>query len=439
MPALEVLTVSIPEELPEGLRAARIRSPEAGASSDGFTLEVAGLVITDGGRARTVELLCQGMIVRELPVTFPRKGLAGLYPGAPDTLECGFRGAVGALQLPTEFELELVVVRDDGRRFNLGSIRGRRARPQASFEPTLRALMVTSMGRTGTVWLMRMLASHPGIVIQPHHTYEMWPAQYWAHMLKVLSSPADHERSVTSRSFEHDLWHVGQNPFYLQAGPVRGELAAWLAGGHVNKLASFCLSNVEDWYRIAARAQSKEPTYFAEKNFVFGPIQNLDVADLYPDTRELFSVRDLRDVACSLLSFFRDRWTERGYDNERALDEIIVPWARNLVASWRARGEQARLVRYEDLVLEPAGTVRGVLDHLGLDCSDEMVDRLLAAGSDPSKFSSHGTSATLAKTLGRWAREGDEAFRDKLNELFHDGLIEFGYTEAAAERVQEGR
>ena len=169
---------------------------------------------------------------------------------------------------------------------------------------------------------------------------------------------------------------------------------------------------------------------------MFGPIQNLDVADLYPDARELFSVRDLRDVACSMLSFFRDRWTERGYDNERALNEILVPWARNLVASWRARGERAQLVRYEDLVLEPAETVRGVLGHLGLDSSDEMVDRLLAAGADPSKFSAHGTSATLEKTLGRWTREGDEAFRDKLNDLFQDGLVEFGYAEAAAaERV----
>ena len=67
--------------------------------------------------------------------------------------------------------------------------------------------------------------------------------------------------------------------------------------------------------------------------------------------------------------------------------------------------------------------------------SDGVVDLVMRAGSDEEGFVEHGTSATLENTVGRWAREGDEAFRDSLTELFREGLAEFGYAETPAERV----
>src|SRR6185436_10886062 len=129
VPALEVLNVSVPEQLPDGVRAARIRVPETGAVLDGFTLELSGTVITAAASARAVELVCNGMPVRDIPVDIARSGLAQEFPDLPDTLVCGFRGLVGTLLLPAEFELELVAVADDGQRFAIGSIGGRRAHP----------------------------------------------------------------------------------------------------------------------------------------------------------------------------------------------------------------------------------------------------------------------------------------------------------------------
>jgi hypothetical protein len=253
-------------------------------------------------------------------------------------------------------------------------------------------------------------------------------------VLKVLSGPADHVRSSTPFGFDHDSWNVGQNPFYAP-GRVQGELGAWLGRGHADRLATFCLQNVEDWYGITARDQGKEPVYFAEKNFLHTPIQSLGVSDLYPETREVFSVRDFRDVACSMLSHVGDRWFARGFDVDRALHEMLAPWVNHLVSSWRARGERAHLVRYEDLVRRPGETMKGVFDYLEIDSSEPTVDQVLKSGTDHEDFTSHGTSPTLEKTLGRWSREGDESFRATLNEIFHEGLIEFGYAEATAERV----
>jgi hypothetical protein len=434
VPALEVLNVSVPEQLPDGVRAARIRIPEPGATSDGFTLELSGTVITAAGPARAVELTCNGMPVREVPVDITRTGLAQEFPDLPDELRCGFRSLVGTLLLPAEFELELIAIAEDGRRFPIGSITGRRAHPSPSVEPRLRALMVTSVGRTGTVLLMRMLAAHPSVVVHPAGRYEVWPARYWAHMLAVLSAPADHMRSAAPFGFDHDLWHVGQNPF-ATAGPSDGALGAWLGRAHVDRLASFCLANVEDWYAIAAREQGKEPVYFAEKNLLRTSVQGLGVSDLYPEAGEVFLVRDFRDVACSMFSFLGDKWRADGYDTDRALRELVAPLVQHLVSGWRARGEHAHLVRYEDLALTPRDTLAGMFRYLGIDSSDAAVDDALRSGADERSFSGHGTSATIEQSVGRWEREGDESFRDTLNEVLHESLVEFGYAEAPAEHV----
>ena len=433
-PALEVLNVSVPEQLPDGVRAARIRVPETGAVLDGFTLELSGTVITAAGSARAVQLMCNGMPMRDIPVDIARTGVAQEFPDLPDTLVCGFKALVGALLLPPEFELELVAVADDGQRFPIGSIGGRRAHPTPTFEPRLRALMVTSVGRTGTVLLMRTLAAHPAVVVHPAGRYEVWPARYWAHMLAVLSGPADHARSATPFGFDHDIWHVGQNPFAI-AGPRDGALGSWLGAAYVDRLASFCLANVEDWYAIAAREQGKEPVYFAEKNLLRTSVQGSGVSDLYPEAREVFLVRDFRDVACSMLSFLGDKWRADGYEPDRAVRELVAPLMQHLVAGWRARGAQAHLVRYEDLALQPQETLAGLFGFLEIDASEAVVADSLRSGADERSFTGHGTSATLEQSVGRWEREGDESFRAMLNAELHDALVEFGYAQAAAERI----
>ncbi len=428
--------MSVPEQLPDQVRAARIRLPQAGATAEVFTLELAGMVLTHAGEAEAIEVRCGGGVVGELPVSLPRSGLTDLDPDLPDTLPCGFRGFLGTLALPSEFELDLVVVRGDGERFRIGSITGRRERPAASVEPALRPLMLTSVGRTGTVWLMRMLAAHPQVVVHEEYPYEVWPARYWAHMLQVLSGPANHLRSVNTRNFDHDPWHVGQNPFYVPIpGRLEGDLGEWLGRRHVDRLASFCRHNVEDWYAIAARAQGKEPIYFAEKNLLRTPLQGLGVADLYADAREVFLVRDFRDMACSWLSFLGHRWRETGFDAEQVLAEMVEPRARLLVAGWRARRERAYLVRYEDLVFRARETLERLFDHLGVAAAGTVIDQTLEAAADQQVFTIHGTSATLERTVGRWSREGDDAFGDTLNQIFHEALVEFGYVEAAAERA----
>jgi hypothetical protein len=194
----------------------------------------------------------------------------------------------------------------------------------------------------------------------------------------------------------------------------------------VERLAAFCLQNVEDWYAIAVREQGKEsPAYFAEKNLLRYPRPSEPVSELYPDAKELFLVRDFRDVACSYISFHR----RYGRDADEHIRATMPKLARRLIAEWRDRRADAHLVHYEDLVSEPVRTLEGIAHYLEIDSAQHTIGEMLRAGSDDERFRSHGTSPALEETVGRWRREGDESFRDQLNDAYRGPLAELGYTE----------
>ena len=73
-----------------------------------------------------------------------------------------------------------------------------------------------------------------------------------------------------------------------------------------------------------------------------------------------------------------------------------------------------------------------MFDFLEIDSSDQAVDQVVRAGTDDQSLTSHKTSPTLERTIGRWRDEGDEAFRAALNDDFREALDEFGYAETTA-------
>jgi hypothetical protein len=112
--------------------------------------------------------------------------------------------------------------------------------------------------------------------------------------------------------------------------------------------------------------------------------------------------------------------------------------AEDLRSGWEARKDRAHLIRYEDLVAEPADTVARMLEYLGVDSSQERVDDLLRHGAEevlslpgysyePAEIATHRTRADLSATVGRW-RDEDDAERTRLTgEAFGAALAAFGY------------
>ena len=159
--------------------------------------------------------------------------------------------------------------------------------------------------------------------------------------------------------------------------------------------------------------------------------------ELYPDAREVVLVRDFRDMLCSILAFNAKRGVQ-GFGRDRAdsdaefVDEMGKP-ADALARSWEQRASKAHLVRYEDLVSRPAETVEGLLDYVGLDSGQQIVQAMLAeldqAGEEATKHRT--TSAATDESIGRWRAELGPELLARCEQAFGPALEAFGYPVAA--------
>jgi sulfotransferase family protein len=440
----EVLRVAAPEQRPGQLLDFALDAPREGDRGDGYAMPLSGWVLGTSSPATAVEVVHQGNVVQTAPVLGQlvnvAKGhpeLKQAHPDVPEQTRCGFEALVGLLGLPREFELELVAALADGERAPLATVVATREPLRTSFQPSIQPLMVTSPGRTGTTWLMRMLGAHPSIVVHDEYPYESWMGKYWAHTVKVLSDPANPVQSVRAHGFDLDPYHAGHNPFYTQRVVRHEPLRQWLARDYVERLAGFFQQTIDGWYATVARHQGTEaPVYFAEKQMwrlTFSPPLTWE---LYPDAKEVFLVRDFRDAALSKIAFnLREPGIVKGgmagKTPELYVRENLRTEALAFQRAWSDRGERGHLMRYEDLVSQPAGTLAALLEYLEIDSGPQAVEQMLAATPE---ISVHRTTPDVAASVGRWRREGDEALQAACRETFADLLAAFGYDDEGEER-----
>lgn len=447
MVTYEVRDISLPAEGLEQLRGFALDSPTADTRASLYALHVIGWIVGRAQAVSAIEISYHDRVIKTVPVRGTRPDVvAALGDIDPDT-KVGFNGLIGLVGLKIEPELELIAVLADGRRVPVATIAVRRNPIRTDFVPTLQPLMVTCLGRTGSTWVMKLLTAHPQVVVYRRFPYESAPGKYWLHMLKVLSDPGNLVESAYPDSFHNDLWWVGQNPYHDESIYERPSLGYLIGRAYVERLASFCLRSIEDWYMTVAQTQEqKAPRYFAEKHMRPNYLPVL-AWELYPGAKEIFLVRDFRDVACSILAFDRRRGFSgfgrpEGATDEEYLRGPLHEMATHLGKSWESRREKGHLLRYEDLVFKPKETLTALVEYLELDASDATVDRMLEVGAQgvavlpgtsiaPEEFvNGHRTTDDLKSSIGRWKREGDDEFRALCNEVFSEPLSVFGYAES---------
>ena len=124
-------------------------------------------------------------------------------------------------------------------------------------------LVLSSLGRSGSTWLMKMFAAHPEIVTMRRFPYESSPGKYWMHAMKVLSDPANLELSAHPDSFHSDRWWAGSNPYFDASGDRRSR-ARGVAGAGARRAPGAVLSGdrraVVPDRRDAARARRRHAT-----------------------------------------------------------------------------------------------------------------------------------------------------------------------------------
>lgn len=429
-PAVQIHAVQLAQR-DERLHA-NLERPVAGEPVDGFCVPLAGWALARDGGPVAIEVRHGRQVLRRLDPSVARPDLAAAFPEAPGAERSGFSLALDVLKLPREFDLRVGAIVGDGDALPIGRVRGSRRAfdPLPSDGPA--PLMVTTLGRSGSTLLMALLSVHPAIVAFDPVAYDSRPFAHQLEAAIAMASPAS-RMSLLDSTAEGDAWWLGRASVEVEEllrldAPLR-EL---LLGAPVERLLRSAVDRAAAFARALGATQERTDVRYAAEKCGPAHLPRL-LRELSADGREIFLVRDFRDMLASMLAFN----AKRGYDafgrEHVDGDEQFVRWqagiAAALAAAWRERGDGALLVRYEDLVADPAATLARVLAHLELDGSgaevDELVERAQAL-TERTRMQHRTVQQTTAST-GRWQADLPPALQELAGELFAEPLRELGY------------
>ncbi len=383
-----------------------------------------------------IEVIQRDTCLWRISPDVPRADIAERFTDRPGADTAGFFVTVGGLSLDREFELLVRARLEDRTRIPIATIAGSRAALATSYEAQMQPLMVTTLGRTGSTALVRMLGAHPEVAAYRPFEYEPRAASYWMGVLRGLAEPSSYRRQLMPSGPIDGSWWLGTE-LPLPRRIREPELGDWLGREAISDLAGFCQSRVDGLYvRVAALQDRPAARYFAEKlrpDFV----PEL-MSEIYPGAREVILARDFRDMVSSMFAFNAKRGFQgfrrgaAGSDAEFIADRVGGSVAA-LERAWRSRAERAHLVRYEDLVRHPRATAEGLLGHLGLDSSGAALDAMVASVTARGDESDgHRTVRDPADSIGRWRTDLSPDLQSACEEALGPALRSFGYEEEVA-------
>ena len=431
MTLARVTAVDLHPVAEEDLWGFHVDAPAAGLESAAYAFDVRGWVLGRRAPVTSVELKDGPRLLWRTPTAIARPELAETYPDAPGTERAGFFTVVNSLNVGREFEILLRARLEDRTRVPIATLRGTREALYTGFTPAIDPLMVTTLGRTGSTILMKVLATHPEITAYRPFEHEPRAATYWLGVMKTLTDPVSYRRQINPSGTIDGTWWVGTEP-PLPRRLRDPALTGWMDGDAVREVGAFCQSRIEALYtRVAAQTGRAGVRFFAEK---FRPDRiPAMVWELYPRAREIVLVRDFRDMVASMFAYNEKRGRE-GFRRDKFEDDAeyvlreIKGGVASLAAAWEERRERAHLVRYEDLVLDPGNTIAALLAHLGLDPAADAVDAMvsaLEARDEETEF--HRTTPDPRSSIGRWRRDLDGGARRACEQALAGELRAFGY------------
>lgn len=413
------------------LVAYHLASPPEGTQLNSTTLIVDGWVL---GRDRPVSEIQASHNLRRLcstPLSIERQDVAAAYQSLPWGSSCGFALPVSVVGLPSPFEVLVSVDLGASRPIELAWIRGRHTLRLPQNRSHMNPVFLTNCGRSGTTWLIHQLRSHPDIIVHGSYPYESRVAAYWLHMIYVLSRPST--RLASDGDFRDDLEHVWQYAEFGYSDRPLADESEQFALRTVESLAGFGLEQISQFYEEEARRQAAPgASYFVEKT---PPIHVSRVAQaVYPRGKEVFIVRDFRDVLCSALAFDQQRgyayFDDANGSSPAEYVELLGQAARALAGAWRERKGHAHLLRYEDLVTSPEESLSEVLRYLGLPNETSVVTEMRKQANtdgDEAAMRGHVTSGSPARSVGRWKRDLHPSLMEQCRTSLASALAEFGY------------
>jgi hypothetical protein len=433
---VEIVDVIVYKRTSERLYGHYLDKPMVESQIEVYAIDIEGWVLGRSSQDVTaVEVVHEGNVVQRARINVHRPDVAVAYPGVPEAEHSGFRITVGVLSMEPEIQLFVQAVLQDESRVTVGVVLARRHPLHSSFQPKIQPLILTNLGRSGSTWLTRLLGQHPQIVTYRSFEYEPRVASYWMEVLRSLSDPASYLQSVLAE-VQDRFWWLGNNRVSSFPLMVPDPVMLWLGRHSVEELAAFCQNMIETFYiQVAVMQGQSTPNYFAERYYGTSAFARMIMWELYPQTREIFLVRDLRDMLCSMFAFNRKTGITM-FGREQVSDDQGFVYRvgeayRGLLQSWKERSHKAYFLKYEDLIRDPEEALTSILDYLELDSSTVTVQHTLRAATErePEIQQRHKTSPNEGASIGRWRRDLDPSLQAVCQEAFGDVLQEFGYAE----------
>jgi len=381
--------------------------PAPGAPIDAYCIRLHGMVHADE-TLRFLAFQCDYETIGYCHIPVPNPAAAGTTAHRP-IYPRRFEIQISLLGLPPEFRINVIGRSHidaplDPNAVHLCQITGMRTYHPTAANEDLRPLLVSGLGRSGTSFLTGLLALHPQTVALPRHPFEGRAAHYWVHALRVLTDPADPQRSTGRAGFESNRYSIGHNPFFDPYFFVRqdsdGAIGTWFAADHVRHTCELIKSNIARYYRCMARDLDKpHAAYFVEKapphSFV-----NL-FSELYSEVKEIFVIRDPRDTLCSVRHFFKEPF----YRSDTYIEALRIDYDR-LLDSYRQRHASACLIPFEALTREPLSILDRISAFIGGEPRVAAGDWLALYNHRFHQEShDHRTAQGSEDPIGRWRQD----------------------------------
>ena len=406
----------------------RLDGPKPPLRSNLYGFELIGWVLADAGPVEKVEVLQEGRVVGEAEPGEPRADIAAAFPDLPHAQACGFRVPISALDLRQEFELSVLARGPGDLRARIADVAGERATLPAGGEELIQPLMVNTIGRSGSTWLVWLLSCLSEAVAFSPWARDARVGTYWTSVMQALSRPQSYLAQLVPGPLEQRYWWNDRADLRFGVGGDP-ELEAWLGGEAVESLVEFSRSRIDAFYARLGK-DGERPRYFVEKYLPYQLTPDL-LGEMYPGAREVILVRDFRDMLCSVIAFNQKRGyqafgrADAGSDAEY-VETTVANSAKRLLRRRRERGEEAHLVRYEDLIQQPAETLAAMMRYVGLEAGEEAVAAVLER-ADGETLDEHRTTSKASESIGRWRRDLSPELAQVCAEVLDPVLTEFGY------------
>ncbi|MEW8505772.1 MAG: sulfotransferase [Candidatus Thiodiazotropha sp.] len=411
------------------LRGVHIDSPSQIGNESGNLIEIAGWVVAAHEAIARIDVNIESgntsSCIQSCPLDIERPDVVNHFQDPGIDAKCGFSASLLTIGLPETVRLSLYAITESDRQIAIAFISLRRRSASTWFQPKLQPIVVTTLGRTGSTWLMQLLAKHPDIVVADQHPYETFALEYWLHLVsQQLSAPWHSLSEVDRKRFNRDFIDNRRRQ-------------AWFDGTYYDQVLRFCQEAVENFYLGIAEDQGDGPVrFFAEKIPYYsgdgsttwrqlGPA----VRELYAEAREIVLVRDFRDMVLSALHFGAHGKSDEQVEREKSkayhnVNKEVAEFS----AYYKLHRSNTYLVRYEDLLVNTGQTLKTLFDNLSIPNDDDIMKKILEKKSVVAEsHQSHITSKSIENSLARWKRELTPQLQYEYTDWFKEDLNLFGY------------